>query len=260
MEIVNVPALSIAGMIFSLLISVGVPALLAYLAYKKLRASIKSMFVGAVTFIVFALILEQIFHVVMGNVFDDALTNNIWIRGVYGGLAAGVFEEIGRYLAMKFVIKNDLSKENSIMYGVGHGGIEAIIIAGLAAASNIVVSVLINTGRFEATLSTLTDEVREQTITQISALWTSPSYVFFLSGIERLSAIAIHICFSYLVYLAVKNKKVFFFFIAILLHAIFDFSAVVLAELSTAIVVEIVLIVMAGLLSFIVYTKYKKEQ
>ena len=38
-------------------------------------------------------------------------------------VAAGVFEETGRLLAMKFCMKKDLDKKNAIMYGIGHGGI-----------------------------------------------------------------------------------------------------------------------------------------
>ena len=59
----------------------------------------------------------------MLHLVKEALTGNIWFYALYGGIAAGVFEETGRFTAMKFWMKKSLSKESSFMYGVGHGGI-----------------------------------------------------------------------------------------------------------------------------------------
>lgn len=55
------------------------------------ESRISSFFIGAATFIVFALILEQILHIVVIKATGTALTGNIWLYALYGGLAAGIF-------------------------------------------------------------------------------------------------------------------------------------------------------------------------
>ena len=54
----------------------------------------------------FALILEPVLHnLVLGSAAGAAIQENILLYGLYGGLAAGVFEETGRLMAFRFVLK-----------------------------------------------------------------------------------------------------------------------------------------------------------
>ena len=46
------------------------------------------------------------------------------LYAVYGGLMAALFEETGRYSAMRFLVK-PMDFPNAFMYGAGHGGVEA---------------------------------------------------------------------------------------------------------------------------------------
>jgi len=75
-------------------------------------------------------------------------------------------------------------------------------------------------------------------------LWTVPAWQFYLGGVERMMAMAIHIALSLLVYQAVRyRKRGYLFFLAILFHflinmvvvLIADYSSVVMAEVSTLI-------------------------
>jgi uncharacterized membrane protein YhfC len=45
-------------------------------------------------------------------------------------LTAGVFEETARYIAYRFLLKEH-NMENGLIYGVGHGGIESIMLVGV---------------------------------------------------------------------------------------------------------------------------------
>ncbi|MDE6674072.1 MAG: hypothetical protein K2K19_04555, partial [Acetatifactor sp.] len=56
----NVPMANIIGIIVSFIISVGLPIALCIIVRRKTKARISSFFIGAATFFVFALILEQI--------------------------------------------------------------------------------------------------------------------------------------------------------------------------------------------------------
>jgi len=39
---------------------------------------------------------------------------------------AGVFEECGRHIVLKYLLKKDRTRENAVLYGIGHGGIEGM--------------------------------------------------------------------------------------------------------------------------------------
>ena len=66
---------------------------------------------------------------------------------------------------------------------------------------------MINSGAMQNTLAALPAESANQTVSQLSALWTTPAPLFFISGIERISAIILHIGLSLLIYRAVKAGK-----------------------------------------------------
>lgn len=256
----TVPALSIIGMCFAFILAVGLPMGLMLYAFLKLKADMLWFGIGAATFIIFALVLEQCLHVAMIKQFGEALTGNLLVKAVYGGLAAGVFEELGRFTSMNLFKKKELNKLNALMYGVGHGGIEAIIIVGLTSISNLITSIMINTGSFEPMLASLDDEVKAQTLKQVSLLWTTSSLDFYLAGVERVVAITFHICLSYIVYKAVTNKKVQLLLLAIVLHAGLDFVTVLLAGYVSSIVLELVLLVLVAIIAVLVFKIYSNDR
>ena len=246
MEIGHVGAGTFAGIIFSLCISIALPVVLLIVVHKKTKARMAMAVIGAATFFLFAMVLEQILHAVVLGVGGERITGNIWIYGLYGGLAAGLFEEVGRFVAMRFAMKKQLSLPNALMYGVGHGGIEAILIVGLASVSNLVTSIMINAGTLEASLGALDQATKEATLTQLSALWTTPSYQFFLSGIERIVAVTLHIALSVLVFQAVKLGKKRYWFLAFAIHVGVDFATVIAANYLNLVLVEVMLAVLVA--------------
>ena len=116
----TVSGASLGGMIFSLILSIVLPIVLFILVKIKLKANLTSFVIGCATFIIFALMLEPILHSVVLTATGTLLTDNIILYGLYGGLAAALFEETGRLVAMKFFMKDSLNKPNALMYGIGH--------------------------------------------------------------------------------------------------------------------------------------------
>ena len=262
MEFGVVSAASIAGMFFALLVSVGLPIALMVIGLVKYKAKITSFLTGAGVFILFALTLEQCFHL---GVFalaggQDKLMANIWVYGLYGGAAAAVFEETGRWIAMKFFLKNCRDRKNAFMYGVGHGGIEAILIVGLTSISNIATSIAINSGTIKSVMALLDENTRQVTFDQISQLWTLPSYQFFLGGAERIFAIVGHIAMTFFMYKGVKFGKKQYVALAFLYHFVMDFGTVILANYTNFIVVETVLAVFAAAGVLFAYLINKDEE
>lgn len=61
---------------------------------------------------------------------------------------------------MRFLVK-PLDFPNAFMYGAGHGGVEAMLLCGVASINNIASAVMINSGTMSAQLATLTQRRRQ---------------------------------------------------------------------------------------------------
>lgn len=227
----TVPAISIVAMCISAVLCIAIPIVLLFI-FRKKGADIPPFFVGCLVFFVFAMILEQIVHtVVLGTPAGKTIQNNLWILGIYGGLMAGLFEETGRLVAFKLPLKKFREKNvNALMYGAGHGGCEAFLIFALTMISNMVISVMINTGAIAIINAQLPADQVELFFEQVQPLTTTAPGMYFVGLIERVLAIAFHICLSVLVWFAVKKNKTILYVISILLHAVMDFIAVVIGR------------------------------
>ena len=62
---------------------------------------------------------------------------------------AALFEETGRYIAFRIFLKNHTERETAVSYGLGHGGIECIIVLGLGHLQNYTYCQLINNGQMD---------------------------------------------------------------------------------------------------------------
>jgi len=247
----TVPALSIAAMAVTLVISFGLPIYLC-VRYKRRGAHLRNFFLGCAVFVLFVLVLEQLLHTVVLNRFEIFFTENVFAYALYGGFAAGLFEETGRYLAMRFLMKKTLNKRESLMYGAGHGGIEAMLLVGLTYISNISAAFTINSGAAAA--------LPEELLAQLSPLMVTPSWIFLMGGLERVSAIILHISLSYLVYRAVKDRKPGFYFLALFLHFAVDALTVLLTSFGlNMLVFELLLLAVMALLALRVRRMYAAE-
>lgn len=254
-----VSSASIIGMLFTLLISLIVPiaACIVLILKWKEKVRISSFFTGVCTFVLFAIILERIFHTLILRLTGTLITGNLWLYALYGGLAAGLFEETGRLVAMKFLMKDTLSRENAILYGVGHGGIEAILLIGLTYVNNLICSLLINSGTLPELLSAYDADTQQTIIQQLSILGTLPSLQFYLAGIERIGAMLLHVVLSYLVYLAVSRHNLKLYVLSIFLHAFLNAGIVILSQLVSVLLAEIILLSAVVFLAVVLY-RYEK--
>ena len=187
----SVPTLSMNFMCISIAISVLLPiALLLYFRFRK-NANILPFFVGCGVMLLFAFVLEQIVHsIVLTSPAGTKIQGSIWLMALYGGLMAGLFEETGRFIAFKTVLRSRRNNDyNALMYGAGHGGFEAMMIFGVTMINNLTWSILINSGNTEMITGKLSGEALAQAEQAIQTLITMPSYQFLMGGLERLFAI-----------------------------------------------------------------------
>ena len=254
----TVSSASIIGMIFSCAVSIVLPVALAIIAAVRLKAKILSFFIGALCFLLSAMVLESMLHrYVIAAVGSDFFADHIVLYALYGGLAAAVFEETGRFLMMKFLMKNRSSKENAVMFGIGHGGLEAMLIVGLTYVSNLMIALVINEGKMDQLLSVIDVSQRQETFDQLSVLWTTEAAEMYLPGIERISAIALQICLSVIVYRAVSEKKWIYYLYAFLIHMFVDTGVVLMVNAVSPYIVELALFVETGVIAYFTFRMYK---
>lgn len=241
----SVSLLSIIFMVITLLICFFVPIGLLIYFRTKLKADFAPFFFGCLIFIVFALILESTLNrtlLLSTGSFGDTILKNPWLYALYGGLAAGIFEETGRLIYFKYILKSKLKSSNALMYGAGHGGIEAILLVGFTYINNIVFSLLINANN--GNLKTILGANYDLLYNDVSKLGTIPSLDFLLGGFERLCAISLHLALSVLVFIAVTRvNKRYLYFLAVLLHAFVNFTTIVASYYVSTLMVELILIV-----------------
>ena len=244
-----VPVSSLAMMAVCALVGIVAPVALAWWLVKKRHARLGTILVGAGVFFVFALLLEPVLHqAVLKGPYGTAITGNTWYYALYGGLAAGIFEETGRFLGMKFLLKKEPTGAlPAVSYGAGHGGMEMLMIFGITMISNLAISLMINAGQADTILASVPAESRGQLEAQFAQLQELNAGQLLLGLWERISAMMLHLGLSVFVWTAVRKggKWLWLFPAAILLHALVDGCAVVLSKSVSASAVEIIIFSMA---------------
>ena len=157
------------------------------------------------------------------------LNANPVLLALVAGLFPGIFEETGRLIAFKTVLKRRRNRETSISYGIGHGGFEVILILGMTYLQYIVYAVMINTGVFGTVIEQVAAQAPEQlgSINAVVSLLTGFSFADFgIAFVERIFAVLFHIGASVLVFYACRDKKRFWLYpLAIVIHTGLDFIA-----------------------------------
>jgi uncharacterized membrane protein YhfC len=220
-----VPAANLTAMAIQILLSIALPVgAIIYLVRKK-RFSWKAFGIGILVFILFSQILEQILHVMMIDTTTMTLkwSSNPYLFALYGALAAGVFEEMGRYFAFKFALKKQRSYNDGISLGIGHGGIEAVLIGVLGAVNTLVIAFFINAGIYDQVIGSALPG--DQAATLKNQVIETDFWMFLLGGTERIFAFIIQIAFSLLVLIGVRSNKFKYVLYAIGLHALLDIFA-----------------------------------
>ena len=251
---------TIAAICFSLVLSLVFPIVLAIVFLRRTHPGARPLLTGIGVFIVFALILEQILHAVFFNLipgFAALAAGNPWVYATYGALAAGLFEETGRLLGFRFLRKDQREWRHAVAFGIGHGGIESIVIVALSLINLLFYVFLINTGAFDAVISAA-PAAAAATLTQVrDSLLTESHWMYTLGGIERVCTIAFHIAMSILVCYAVAARKYSYYWLAVLLHVALDFpAALAQAGVLPIIAVELILVAIAvGAVFFILRSR-----
>ena len=213
-----------AAYIISFLGMIVLPILLWIYFRRKFALSWKLILAGALTFIT-----SQVLHIPLVFGMNSFLqTLPLLANAIILGLLAGVFEETARYILFKFILRNTKSWKEGILVGLGHGGIEALLLGILAAVG---FATMIGYRSIDlSTVPGIPADQLELARQQVEAYWSAPWYIALLGFVERVFAICLHVSLSVMVLYAIVYGKPVWFWLALLWHAFVDAVAVYVGQ------------------------------
>ena len=220
---------SIIAMFITLAICMFVPiiALIVYAVKNKGKGVWIAWLLGAAGFFVMQIIIRMTILSIlqMQSGFVEWVNNNYILYVAILAFTAGLFEVVARYAVAKF-LKKKQCYEVAVGAGLGHGGIEAIVLIGITYVNNILYSFMINSGAF----GTIVDQTAKMGV-DVSALLevekqlidTTPA-TFLLAGFERILTIILHVVMTVIVfYFVYKKKDIAGIILCLFIHTLIDF-------------------------------------
>lgn len=257
---------AIPSLIITVILMVAIPVIffICWRKNHKQQTKISWLIAGAIGFIVSARVLELGVHlvcIVTDNPISRFINGNTIAFVLYGIIMAGVFEECGRYIILKYIMKKNRTPENAVLYGIGHGGIEILAVLLPAIITYLAVAVLFSAGDMENALSTLniTEETASAALPSIQATAAFDYGMMARNVIERLFAMFLHIGLTVVVYYGVVTVKKNCLLVAIILHMLMDtFPALYQRSVVPLWAVELWAGVWTGVVVFIAVNLYRK--
>ncbi len=223
---------SIPALIITIILMTAIPVVLLIYWRKKHKEQTKIswLIACAVGFIVSARVLELAVHyfcIIFDNPVSRFINGHTVAFVIYGITMAGVFEECGRFIVMKYIMKKNRTRENSVLYGIGHGGIEIIAVLIPAMISSLAIAVMLSTADRATALGALgiTEENAAVALTSVQTVATFDYGMMALNVIERILAMLLHIGLTVIVYYGITQAKKSCLPAAIGLHMLMDLFA-----------------------------------
>ncbi len=213
-----------------------VVALLPILLYRRWRVPFalnrRDAIAGIAVFALSAMVIERALN-------DYLLRQNPatseWLSDpvafvIYGVLVAGICEEVGRFIAMRWLAQRH-SRETSngragdataLAYGLGHGGAEAWLVGVIVQAQWIVFGVLENRGQLESYLANVPPGALMRIHLLLASLSPAMAGVFV---VERVAALVFQLGLSVLMWRGVRAGSRAILPVAIAAHALVDVPA-----------------------------------
>lgn len=183
-------SLLVISLVINVIICISIPlGVFIYILVKK-RNYLKSYVIGALVFFITQICLRL---PLINNVMVKFDSFNIFKSFypvayiIFLGITAGVFEECGRYIGFKLTLKKHRRFGDGVAFALGHGGIEALLIAGISSLYNLIILLNLNLGNDNGTI--LGMDANEAMIA-----FNSVNNISVLTiGLERMLAVVIHL-------------------------------------------------------------------
>lgn len=231
---------SIAAMCVTLFISMVLPIIvfIVYALKNRKHGVVSAWFIGAAGFFVTQIVIRVPILSALSLMpgFVAFAENQYVLYALMLGLTAALFEVAGRYASAKIMSKN-LTFTKGFAAGLGHGGIEAIVLIGMTYVSNLLYVAMINTGAIEGVIAqteAMGVDVSSEVYALVDTLVNGPAYLYLLAGYERILAMIGHVAMTLVVfYFMSKEETLKGIGICVLYHFVMDSMVVIIGGLAT---------------------------
>lgn len=213
------------GLVFAIIVSVGLPFLV--LLYTFVKKRYLPFLLGVIAFVGSQLLIRiPILEFLQGHSTAYSMFRALHpiLFAIVLGLSAGIVEGIGRFIMMRFFMKQR-NWGAGFLFGAGHGGIEAIVFVGV----NAIVFLF----------------------SPLAGLYSSD---FLIGGLERFFAMMLHIGLSIMVLQGIVQKKFRYVLLAILIHGFVDSLVGILPQIIPASYVLFVIEASVAIIALAVFT------
>lgn len=196
------------SLIIGIAICFGLPIAGLIFLTRRRKGAGKAFAWGVAAFVISQLLIRvPILQLLLPNfAWFGAMQLYPWIYGLFLGLTAGLAEETARWIALRYLLKGKHTLEHGLAFGLGHGGIEAMLLVGLNMIAGAVMMLTGHAAQFPA----------------------APGSVL-VAGAERLFAMAFHVGASLLILYGVRTGRgVWYWLLAVVLHGVLDAAVVIL--------------------------------
>ena len=216
-----VPTENIVAIVVVLVVSVLLPVIGWFIVRRRAKVNIINALVGAGIFFICFIIA------VVTSMLGSALIASPIILTLVLSLRAGLVEEFGRFVAFKWILKRSKTVNDALMYGVGHGGVEVLLVLSMSMISNLVFVATVNSGALDVMAAAAPDQAAAIYAAAQTLIETSP-LLFGAGLVERIIAMVLHISLSVIVFCAVRQRKWLYLLLAIALHTLLNSSIVLM--------------------------------
>mgnify|MGYP001107160910 CR=1 FL=1 len=196
------------SLIVGIMICYALPIVGLVILMRKRKGAGKAFVWGALAFVVSQLLIRiPILQLVLPNFQWFAVMQLYpWKYGLFLGLTAGLAEETARWIAARCFLRGKDTLGHGLAFGLGHGGIEAMLLIG---PNMIAGTVMVLTGQ--------------------TALFPADGVSVLVAGAERIFAMSFHIGAALLVLYGVRAGRGFrYWALAVALHTVMDAAVVIM--------------------------------
>lgn len=249
-----VPMMTMIACVITLIVTLVLPVavLILFAGKNKKQGIVSAWLLGAAGFFVPQILIRlPILNALQNQGWFLSFTQEHLFLYVFAlAFTAGLFELAGRFAVAKLMRRN-LTWNRSLAAGLGHGGIEAMLLIGMTYVNNLIYIIMINSGYFDyliAQTAGLDIDISQLELIRAQLADPSPA-LFLLAGFERILAMTGHLAMSVLVCYGVAKKKTGVCLLLCLgIHTLMDLTAgisLVLPQNIAYPIIYAVLIVMA---------------
>lgn len=216
------PAVAAALALASAVTTIG-PMGVAMWWMKRSGAPMSVWGAGALVFIVSQCVLRLPWQIPLGIWMGPRIHGSVglsfaWIAA--SSFTAGLFEEVGRWGGYRWLVKKERSYRTGVMLGLGHGGIESMLLVGLGLFGTLVTYVILATS---PSLLKLPPATLDKVVTTMSAVHPLD---LVASVAERVMALTFHVACSLVVLQCFLRGSKGWVALAVMMHFVADLVAV----------------------------------